>query len=357
MYDYIKGELVETNPTEAVIENNGIGYKLQISLQTFADIQTLKETKLYIYHHVREDDISLYGFLTMEELNMFELLISVSGVGAKSALSILANIEPPVFALAVITNDTSKLVKMPGVGAKTAARIVLELKDKLKNQDIVDKKQTVVKQNKSTLTLKDAKKIEAELIQELSIHKSIPSNQTLGQLFLYYKQVKASEVREATLQQNARRIERYILPYFEQKKCSSFTLNDFQQWKNEIDKLEVTTFYKNKIYKMFNELINFGIKYEYYNINLLKRLGNFKKPGEIVKNEMDFWTKEEFDKFIQYGECDCLMNENNDNEFVKWGYYVMYNIMFYCGCRKSEVYPLTWHDYKNGIISISHFAA
>ena len=76
---------------------------------------------------------------------MFELLISVSGVGAKSALSILANIEPSSFALAVITNDTSKLVKIPGVGAKTAARIVLELKDKLKNQDMVAKKESTVK--------------------------------------------------------------------------------------------------------------------------------------------------------------------------------------------------------------------
>jgi len=76
---------------------------------------------------------------------MFELLISVSGVGAKSALSILANIEPSAFALAVITNDTSKLVKIPGVGAKSAARIILELKDKLKNQDLVNKKEEVIK--------------------------------------------------------------------------------------------------------------------------------------------------------------------------------------------------------------------
>ena len=129
-----------------VIDVGGLGYKVFMSEIAIESLGNLGDkVKVYTHHHVREDDISLYGFLTMEELNMFELLISVSGVGAKSALSILANIEPSSFALAVITNDTSKLVKIPGVGAKTAARIVLELKDKLKNQDMVSKKESVIK--------------------------------------------------------------------------------------------------------------------------------------------------------------------------------------------------------------------
>lgn len=131
-----------------VIDVGGIGYKVFMSESAIDNLgNTGDKVKVYTHHHVREDDISLYGFLTMEELNMFELLISVSGVGAKSALSILANVEPSSFALAVISNDTSKLVKIPGVGAKTAARIVLELKDKLKNQDLVDKKKDVIKNN------------------------------------------------------------------------------------------------------------------------------------------------------------------------------------------------------------------
>lgn len=129
-----------------VIDVGGIGYKVFMSESAIDSLgNTGDKVKVYTHHYVREDDISLYGFLTMEELNMFELLISVSGVGAKSALSILANVEPSSFALAVITNDTSKLVKIPGVGAKTAARIVLELKDKLKNQDMVAKKETINK--------------------------------------------------------------------------------------------------------------------------------------------------------------------------------------------------------------------
>ena len=88
--------------------------------------------KVHTHYHVREDDISIYGFLSSEELKMFELLLGVSGIGAKSAITMLSNITPSSFALAVITNDTSKLVKIPGVGAKSAARIILELKDKIK---------------------------------------------------------------------------------------------------------------------------------------------------------------------------------------------------------------------------------
>jgi len=148
MIAFISGILEMKLNGYIVIDVSGLGYKVFMS---GAAIETLGElgdkVKVYTHQHVREDDISLYGFLTMEELNMFELLISVSGVGAKSALSILANVEPSAFALAVISNDTSKLVKIPGVGAKTAARIVLELKDKLKNQDVITKKENVIKKN------------------------------------------------------------------------------------------------------------------------------------------------------------------------------------------------------------------
>ena len=129
-----------------VIDVGGIGYKVFMSESSIENLGNIGDkVKVYTHYHVREDDISLYGFLTMEELNMFELLISVSGVGAKSALNTLANIAPSSFALAVITNDTSKLVKIPGVGAKTAARIILELKDKIKNENIVSTKDNFAK--------------------------------------------------------------------------------------------------------------------------------------------------------------------------------------------------------------------
>ena len=91
------------------------------------------------YYYVREDNISLYGFLSNDELKMFELLLQVSGIGAKSAIIMLSNITPSNFVLAVITNDVSKLTKIPGIGAKTAQRIILELKDKLKTESAASK--------------------------------------------------------------------------------------------------------------------------------------------------------------------------------------------------------------------------
>lgn len=138
MIAYIKGSLEEKASKYVVIDVQGVGYKIFMSEPAMNSLGEVGDkVKVYTYQQVREDDISLYGFLSNEELRMFELLISVSGVGAKSALTILANIEPSSFALAVITNDTSKLVKVPGIGAKSAARIVLELKDKIKTEEAV----------------------------------------------------------------------------------------------------------------------------------------------------------------------------------------------------------------------------
>ena len=135
MFAYIKGNLDTKTNNYVIVENSGIGYKIFMSLKS---IETLGEVgssvKVYTYYYVREDNISLYGFTTNEELRMFELLLSVSGIGAKSAIAMLSEITPSSFALAIISNDVSKLVKIPGIGNKTAARIVLELKDKLKTE-------------------------------------------------------------------------------------------------------------------------------------------------------------------------------------------------------------------------------
>ena len=133
MYAYIKGMLEIKTIEYVVIETNGIGYKIFMSESAIDKLGELgSQVKIYTYLKVREDDMSLYGFNTNEELRMFELLLSVSGVGAKSAIVILSNISPSSFALAVITDDVAKLKKLPGIGPKTAQRIILELKDKLK---------------------------------------------------------------------------------------------------------------------------------------------------------------------------------------------------------------------------------
>lgn len=164
MYAYIKGKIVEKSNNYVIIENNGIGYRIFMSATAIDKIQEENEDiKIYTYYQVREDNISLYGFLQKEELRMFELLLSVSGVGAKSAIAMLSSILPSEFAMAIIQNDTSKLTKIQGVGAKTAARIVLELKDKLKTEEAISKVDENVQK-----AIKNDEEIE-EAIQALQI--------------------------------------------------------------------------------------------------------------------------------------------------------------------------------------------
>ena len=139
MFAYIKGSLEMKLNDAVVIEANGVGYKIYMAQNAINKCGNIGEiVKIHTYYHVREDNISLYGFLTCEELRMFELIISVSGIGAKSALTILANIEPHNFALAIITNDEVRLTKIPGLGKKTVARMILELRDKMKKIELED---------------------------------------------------------------------------------------------------------------------------------------------------------------------------------------------------------------------------
>ena len=145
MIAYIKGKLEVKTKDYIIIDVNGIGYKIFMSDTSINELDKGKEVKIYTYMRVREDDISLYGFLNNEELVTFELLISVGGIGAKSAISILSNITPSKFALAVITNDINTLKKLPGIGAKTAQRIILELKDKMKTDNAIETEDTTIK--------------------------------------------------------------------------------------------------------------------------------------------------------------------------------------------------------------------
>ena len=147
MYAYIKGSLEVKTSGYIVIDVNGIGYKIFMSEIAIAELGEIGQiVKVHTYLKVKEDEMSLYGFNTNEELRMFELLLSVSGIGAKSAINILSNITPSSFALAVITSDVAKIKALPGIGAKGAQRIILELKDKLnKQQDIEEVEKQVQK--------------------------------------------------------------------------------------------------------------------------------------------------------------------------------------------------------------------
>ena len=146
MFYYINGKLAvlerEADRGFAVVDVGGVGYKLTVSRTTYdrmpphLSVSEPPEVKLYTYMSVREDDVELFGFSTLEELSAFKMLITVSGIGPKVALSVLSLLTPEKFALAVCSDDKKTISKANGVGAKTAARIVLELKDKLMKSSI-----------------------------------------------------------------------------------------------------------------------------------------------------------------------------------------------------------------------------
>ena len=145
MLAYIKGELAVKARGYVVIDVGGLGYKVFMSDLAMENIGNIGEiVKVHTYYRVMEDDISIFGFNTSEELRLFELLISVSGVGAKTAITMLGTIKPEDFAIAIISNDINTLKKLPGIGAKTAQRIVLELKDKLKKEKQIEELSTAV---------------------------------------------------------------------------------------------------------------------------------------------------------------------------------------------------------------------
>ena len=131
MYDYITGTIAEISPAEAIIDNNGIGYSLQISLQTYSEIHQQKQTKLYIYNHVREDTHLWFGFATKDERTVFLRLISVSGIGPNSARVMLSSLSANEIRTAIIQGDVNKIKSVKGIGLKTAQKVIIELKDKI----------------------------------------------------------------------------------------------------------------------------------------------------------------------------------------------------------------------------------
>ena len=141
MYAYIKGELAEVNLDHVVIETGGIGYQVFIPGQTFEYLPAVgEELKVYTYLYLREDAMILYGFLTKDDLELFKLLISVSGIGPKGGLAILSTLSADDLRFAVLSGDAKAISKAPGVGGKTAQRVILELKDKMSLEDAFEKK-------------------------------------------------------------------------------------------------------------------------------------------------------------------------------------------------------------------------
>src|SRR5438105_11381585 len=132
MIAHLRGRLIARHPNQAIVDAGGVGYDVVISVPTFSELPPLGgEVALHIHTHVREDQIALYGFLRPEEKHLFEKLISVSGIGPKLAITILSGMPTDEMTAAIRGNDVARLTKIPGIGRKTAERMVLELRDKL----------------------------------------------------------------------------------------------------------------------------------------------------------------------------------------------------------------------------------
>ena len=173
MLAYIKGEIVDKQIGYIVIDVNGLWYKIYMSEIGMDNLGNIGQTvKVHTYYKVSEDDISIFGFCTKEELRMFELLIQVSGIGAKTAVTMLGCIEPSQFAIAVISNDINTLKQIPGIGPKSAQRIVLELKDKLKKEKQISEL--------SNISLEQKTKVRQVIVKDDKVEEAISALQVLG---------------------------------------------------------------------------------------------------------------------------------------------------------------------------------
>lgn len=163
MIEYLKGELAELTPAMAVIDCNGVGYAANISLNTYAAIQGKKECKLYIHEAIREDAYVLFGFADKQERELFLLLISVSGIGGNTARMILSALSPSEL-INVISNENANLLKtVKGIGLKTAQRIIVELKDKIKTNSMASTS------GMSTLITPESSHVQDEAVSALTM--------------------------------------------------------------------------------------------------------------------------------------------------------------------------------------------
>lgn len=176
MLAYIKGTLEMKMTGYVVIDVGGLGYKIFMSDSAIDKLGNIGDiVKVHTYYRVREDDISIFGFTSLEELRMFELLISVSGIGAKTAIAMLDVCEPTEFALAIISEDVDTLKKLPGIGAKSAQRIILELKDKMKKEQQIQELTKATKGETHTKT-----KLEEKIESEEKVSEAMAALQVLG---------------------------------------------------------------------------------------------------------------------------------------------------------------------------------
>ena len=165
MVSYVRGELVAIEEEKVIIDVNGVGFGIFMPIQSMNYLPMLgEEVKLHTYMNVREDAIQLYGFLTRDDLKVFKMLIGVSGIGPKGGLSILSQMTPDDLRFAVMANDAKTIAKSPGIGKKTAEKLIIELKDKLDIEDVLNKN---VDNMDVSITMNPSNEVQAEAIQAL----------------------------------------------------------------------------------------------------------------------------------------------------------------------------------------------
>ena len=177
MIGFLKGKIISSKPTHILLDVNGVGYTIKISINTFERISGKETVSLFIHTNVKEDSISLFGFYSEAEKEMFELLISINGVGPKSALSLLSGISTDDLKQAIITNNIERIVAVPGIGSKTAERLILELKNKvrdIKEEGVTPAKPSLQKEAVAALTtlgynLASSEKAVNKILSELPI--------------------------------------------------------------------------------------------------------------------------------------------------------------------------------------------
>lgn len=150
MFGYIKGEITYRNEEGIILENNGIGYNIKMPLSAIDRLPSSdEEVKIYTYTYVKEDAFQLFGFLSMDELQLFRMLITVNGIGPKGGLAILSSMTVDELRFAILADDAKSIAKTPGIGAKTAGKLILELKDKLKLVEAVEEKLSLAEETGS----------------------------------------------------------------------------------------------------------------------------------------------------------------------------------------------------------------
>lgn len=165
MVSYIRGELVAIEEEKVIVDVNGVGFGIFMPAQSMNYLPSIgEEVRLHTYMNVREDAIQLFGFLTKDDLKVFKLVIGVSGIGPKGGLSILSQLSPDDLRFAVMANDSKAIAKAPGIGKKTAEKLIIELKDKLSIEDVLNK---VDDSETFTANTGTSNEIQAEAVQAL----------------------------------------------------------------------------------------------------------------------------------------------------------------------------------------------